>query len=135
MLNSLFNKVAGQSWGFIKQRLQYRRFPVKFAKILRTPFSTEHIRWLLLDSYVLLNGKHRLEEILSTFLSLCLIHYVKIRLLVQISRFFNSMSYYSSVVFGKPDFDISVANTNRSWSSIFLRICQKFRTNEKKSCL
>ena len=135
MLNSLFNKVAGQAWSFIKQRLQHRCFPVKFAKFLRTPFSTEHIRWLLLDSYVLLNGKHHLEEILSTFLSLCLIHYVKIRLLVQISRFFNSMSYYSSVVFGKPDFDISVANTNRSWSSIFLRICQKFRTNEKKSCL
>ena len=114
MLNSLFNKVAGQAWSFIKQRLQYRCFPVKFAKFLRTPFSTEHIRWLLLDSNVPLKGKHRLEEILSTFLSHCLIHYVKIRLLVQISRFSNSVSYYSSVVFGKPDFDISVANTNRS---------------------
>ena len=34
-----FNKVA---------RLWYRCFPVNFAKLLRTPFFTEHLRWLLL---------------------------------------------------------------------------------------
>ena len=34
-----FNKVAGQkTWYFIKRRLQHRCFPVKFLKVLRTPF-------------------------------------------------------------------------------------------------
>ena len=31
-----------------KRRLQHRCFPVKFAKLLRTPFLTEHLRWVLL---------------------------------------------------------------------------------------
>ena len=34
---------------FIKKRLQHTCFPVKFAKLLRTPFFTEHFRWLLLE--------------------------------------------------------------------------------------
>ena len=34
-----FNKVAG---------LRHRCFPVNFVKFLRTPFLTEHLRWLLL---------------------------------------------------------------------------------------
>ena len=32
----------------LKKRLWQRRFPVNFAKFLRTPFLTEHLRWLLL---------------------------------------------------------------------------------------
>ena len=40
-------KVAGlQTYTFSKKRLQHRRFPVKFAKFLRTPFFTEHLRRL-----------------------------------------------------------------------------------------
>ena len=31
-----------------RKRLQRRCFPVKFAKFVRTPFFTEHLRWLLL---------------------------------------------------------------------------------------
>ena len=34
---------------FIEKRLQHRCFPVKLVKFLRTPFSTEHHRWLLLN--------------------------------------------------------------------------------------
>ena len=50
VLESLFNKYAGlKACNFIKKRLQHRFFPVKFAKILRTPFFTEHVRWLLLE--------------------------------------------------------------------------------------
>ena len=45
MLASLFNKVPGLS---SKKKLQYRCFPVKFAKFLRTPFFTEQLQWLLL---------------------------------------------------------------------------------------
>ena len=37
-----FNKVAG---------LRHRCFPENFAKLLRTPFSIEHLRWLLLSIY------------------------------------------------------------------------------------
>ena len=33
---------------FIYFRLQHKCFPMKFAKFLRTPFFTEHFRWLLL---------------------------------------------------------------------------------------
>ena len=39
MLESLFNKAAGlRACDSIKKRLQHRRFPVKFAKFLRTLF-------------------------------------------------------------------------------------------------
>ena len=31
---------------FIKKSLWHRCFPVNFAKFLRTPFFTEHLRWL-----------------------------------------------------------------------------------------
>ena len=34
-----------KSSNFIETRLQNRCFPVKFAKFLRTPFFTEHLRW------------------------------------------------------------------------------------------
>ena len=33
----------------LKERLWHRCFPVNFAKFLRTPFLTEHLRWLLLE--------------------------------------------------------------------------------------
>ena len=37
--------VLKKAFNFIKKRLQHRRFSAKF---LRTPFLTEHLRWLLL---------------------------------------------------------------------------------------
>ena len=49
LLESLFNKVAGlEACYFIKKRLQRRYFSVVFVKFLITPFSTEHLWWLLL---------------------------------------------------------------------------------------
>ena len=45
----LFNKVAGlRPANLLIKRLWHRCFPVNFAKFLRTPFLTEHLRWLLL---------------------------------------------------------------------------------------
>ena len=38
---------------FIKKRLWHRLFPVNFAKFIRTPFLTEHLRWQLLNNYSL----------------------------------------------------------------------------------
>ena len=49
MLEPLFTKAAGsQDCSFIKRSLQHRCFPVKFAKLFRAPFFTEHSQWLLL---------------------------------------------------------------------------------------
>ena len=53
VLEPLFNKVAGRkTWNFIKKRLQYRCFPVKFANFLTTPSFTEHLRQLLLAFFL-----------------------------------------------------------------------------------
>ena len=38
----------------LKKRLWHRFFPVNFAKFLRTPFLTEHLRWLLLSILAIL---------------------------------------------------------------------------------
>ena len=47
-----FNKVAGLRFAtLLKKRLWHRRFPVNFAKFLRTPFLTKHLRWLLLHLF------------------------------------------------------------------------------------
>ena len=44
-----FNKVAGlRLAALLKKRLLRSRFHVIFAKFLRVPFFTEHLRWLLL---------------------------------------------------------------------------------------
>ena len=37
-----------QTYKFIKKRLWHRCFPMNFAKFLRAPIFTEHLRWLLL---------------------------------------------------------------------------------------
>ena len=45
-----FNKVAGlRPATLLKKRPWHRCFPVNLAKFLRTPFPTEHPRWLLLN--------------------------------------------------------------------------------------
>ena len=44
-----FNKVASlRPAALLKKRLWHRCFPKNFAKFLRTPFLTEHLRWMLL---------------------------------------------------------------------------------------
>ena len=47
-----FTKVAGlRPTTLFKKRLWHRCFPVDFAKFLRAPFLTEHLRWLLLKLF------------------------------------------------------------------------------------
>ena len=44
-----FDKVADLGPAILlKKRLWHRCFPVNFGKFLRTPFLTEHLKWLLL---------------------------------------------------------------------------------------
>ena len=48
-LGLFFNKVAGlRPATLLKKRLWHRCFPANFEIFLRTPFLTEHLRWLLL---------------------------------------------------------------------------------------
>ena len=48
-----FNKVAGlRPVALLKKRHWHRCFDVNFAKFLRKPFLTEHLRWLLLATEV-----------------------------------------------------------------------------------
>ena len=45
-----FNKVAGlRPATLLKKRLWHKCLTANFAKFLRTPFSIEHLRWLLLE--------------------------------------------------------------------------------------
>ena len=46
-----FNKFSGLT--SLKQRLRHKYFSETFAKFLRTPFLTEHLRWLLLYMAIL----------------------------------------------------------------------------------
>ena len=45
---SFLIKLQARPATLLKKRLWYRCFPVNFAKFLRTPFSIEHLWWLLL---------------------------------------------------------------------------------------
>ena len=63
-----FKKIAGlRPATLLKKRLWHRCFPVNFAKFLRTPFLTEHFRWLLLfyDDRVFLLSRWRLSSFLN----------------------------------------------------------------------
>ena len=48
----LINLVAS-TWNVIKKRPWHRCFPVSYAKLLRTPFLTQHVQWLLLSKTTL----------------------------------------------------------------------------------
>ena len=52
-----FYKVAGlRSATLLKRSLWHRCFLVNFAKFLRTPFCTEHLRWLVLMHHKINKG-------------------------------------------------------------------------------
>ena len=65
MLESLFNKVAGQACNFIKKRLQHRCFPVKIVKLVRTPILKNTCERLLLYPPVFGNGTEMKIQILE----------------------------------------------------------------------
>ena len=49
---AFFNKAESlQPATLLKRRLWYKCFLLNFAKFLRTPFFTKHLRWLLLSLY------------------------------------------------------------------------------------
>ena len=60
-----FNKVASLK-PFLKKRLWHRCFPVNFVKLLRKPFLTEHLRWLLLLLNFCMTVQCNVQKQLST---------------------------------------------------------------------
>ena len=65
-----FNKVAGvRPATLLKKRPWHRYFPVNFAKFLRTPFPTEHLRWLLLYGlqHIILQEQSVLSDVVKLF--------------------------------------------------------------------
>ena len=65
MCQSLFfNKVADLSPAtLLKKRLWRRWFPVNFVRFLRTPFLKEHLWWLLLKLFGMVQNENLTEEI------------------------------------------------------------------------
>ena len=63
----------------LKKRLWHRRFPVNFAKFLRTPFLTEHLRWLLLQIAMTISsaGCYYNSDLLKSFL-FCIVDFSKL---------------------------------------------------------
>ena len=69
LLRYLGLKSPLQACNFIKKRLQHRCFPVKFAKFLRPPFSTEYLRWLLLYVFISISTNFfKIDTITGVFL-------------------------------------------------------------------
>ena len=73
MLESFFNKVVGlEAFKCIKERLQHRCLPEKFAKFLRTCFFTEHLVWLRLPlshrQRIYLQAVFLLDNLLDTII-------------------------------------------------------------------
>ena len=63
-----FNKVAGLRLAtLLKKRLWHRCLPVNFATFLRTPFFTEHLRWLLLIFCISLSEIYEISIILDEY--------------------------------------------------------------------
>ena len=66
-----FNKVAGLRPATLLEKSLWRRcFPMNFAKFLKTPFFTEHLRWLFLNFHKLWYRKGLWLKFLETFSNL-----------------------------------------------------------------
>ena len=64
----LLKLVVFKACNFIKKRLQHRCFPVICEKFLRTLFSTEHYRWLLLLLHALRSHNLFVQSFMFVFL-------------------------------------------------------------------
>ena len=128
---SLFNKVAGpQTCNFIKNRLQLRRFPMKFAKFLRTPVSKNTCKQLLLIIWMILlvhNNGYILWISSSLQVLHCFFHSSFIRLWHRFSLLKDKKNRYRRS-YSQMFFKVSVRNIlavftgkHLSWSLYFLK--------------
>ena len=77
----------------VKKRYWHRRFPVNFAKFLRKPFHTEHLRWLLLNEVWNFLMLHRRQKSFIYNFFLFLIHSAFIQMNVNILIHLNLLDY------------------------------------------
>ena len=78
MLEFHFIKVASlKDCNFIKMRLQHRYFPVNIAKILRTAFFIEQLRWLLINIGLVITRYYNVANVLLFFHVFLLFHGLK----------------------------------------------------------
>ena len=112
----------------LKKRPWHRCFPVNFANFLRTPFSTEHLRWLLLslDHYFLtltiivsLRDTHHLS-ILNTFIILRTVIFSEL-LLVEKTGF-----QWNAILFS---YHFRSNHQSCSIKKLLLKISQHFQEN------
>ena len=69
-----FNKVAGWGLTLLKKGPWHRCFPVNIEKFLRTPFLTEHLRWLLLNLFSTWNHQKIYGFVMISVIGIELIH-------------------------------------------------------------
>ena len=83
----------------LKQRLSHRCFPVNFAKFLRIPFLTEHLRWLLLDIFLITNISY--HYLLTSFIQINFFipKYLFSKLLLSINQSFISNLFHQNQSF------------------------------------
>ena len=92
----------------LKKRLWQRCFPVNFAKFLRTPFLTEHLRWLLLDS--------TLNIFLKEFSLVKLEAAIHLRNFLSLSWIFQNNFLFRTLI---DHFNVLIQSKNGAFASFF----------------
>ena len=103
--SQMFFKI-GAPKNFVNFTGKHLCFPLKFAKFLRTPFFTEHLRWLLLSKVLFMN--------VSSFTSpLPHFHYILTALLLSLfDEILSSLyHYYYIITIIIPEWFIRIAAT------------------------
>ena len=113
-----FNKAAGLRPAFLlKKRLWQRCFPVNFAKFLRTPFTIEHIWWLLLEYYCFITIVNiNFFRAVSINSETTLKYYHKQTLKTKLKMMGGSMKYFSKKLLGHEIFSFMVFWTTNLFS-------------------
>ena len=130
----VFNKVAGlRPATLLKKSLWHRCFPVNFAKFLRTPFFTEHLRWLLLiDNNQIQQSE--LIKILGVFLDENLtckerIKYIENKIAKNIGIIFRSKPYLIKRVYYL--YTIAIFSYMLTWGNTYLSNLKKINRQQK----
>ena len=97
----LYNNALHRPATLLKKKLGHRCFPVNFAKLLKTSFFTEHLRWLLLSPPSLtISTKSSISGVCHGFNYVYKISHSKARLFILFYLFylFPVKEYENSIV-------------------------------------
>ena len=112
---------AGVPKNFTNVTGKHSCFPVKFAKLLRAPFFTEHLRWLHLSTLLFMNISFFTSPLLPHF------HYfLAVLLLLSFEETLWSLYHYYIITIIIPEWVIRIAATATTYctatSMIVIRI-------------